>query len=829
VPQPSGPGQVVGLVLQNPTAGSLAAREITFGMTFAKGQVPSGQLLLATIGGVKVAVQMDVKTAYADGSVDTAVLTMVQPQLTANGSEGVMLSLGGAAAAAPLSLAALTSAAAYNFTVALAIHSADGTTTPYTFNVGQLLRQALANGTVSYWLQGPQATQGRIDVPVTGSLHLTFDITRYADGSTSTDVQFNNDIAMSASGGTLVYDTTITQNGTVVLQQNAITEYQYQTWDQEFWSNGTPQVNVQHDIQALENAGAVQAYDVTNGVDTSSITAEAAQMLGAGFGILGNAGLTEYMPTTGGRADIGPTTLANTIWLMTQNASAAQYALAQAAASGSVPWHLFDPATGTYLAVTNDPTLWVDPRGGSSGTTGLTQMVPDFWSQSDPGSGWAVDPAHEPDPDYVDYLLTGDRYYLDQLNAEASYDILDETPSARLDGEGIVADSYTQVREQAWSLREVVEAAYANPDGSAEKTYFSQIMNNNFQYLLQEAASVTAIEGDAFGYILWGQGNGWNGNTAPWQQDYFATTVVLAAEQGSAPAARLLAWESNFLVGLFNSAAAGFATYDGAAYQVVTWQNGQWLQTWAQIEQATAAAGYAGNGTWASLAYPAYRAEALSVLAGDFTVTQTPDALKAYGWLLASSGITPAWEAANPTWDIVPRLSDGNYIDASNENIRNDSGTTTIQGSNNDQLIFEQGSGNVTIVGGSGINVLFAGSGNDTLQGGRGPDFLYGGTGTDVLAGGAGSNYLEAGTGATTFLLNVLDTARDIIGDFKVGIDHLHVIAAGGTADTSAQILALLGGATQDGAGDAVLHLSADHEVTLQGIGVHTLSAGLFG
>ena len=217
------------------------------------------------------------------------------------------------------------------------------------------------------------------------------------------------------------------------------------------------------------------------------------------------------------------------------------------------------------------------------------------------------------------------------------------------------------------------------------------------------------------------------------------------------------------------------------------------------------------------------------MLAGDFTVTQTPDALKAYGWLLASSGITPAWEAANPTWDIVPRLSDGNYIDASNENIRNDSGTTTIQGSNNDQLIFEQGSGNVTIVGGSGINVLFAGSGNDTLQGGRGPDFLYGGTGTDVLAGGAGSNYLEAGTGATTFLLNVLDTARDIIGDFKVGIDHLHVIGAGGTADTSAQILALLAGATQDGAGDAVLHLSANHEVTLQGIGVHTLSAGLFG
>ena len=246
------------------------------------------------------------------------------------------------------------------------IYNANGTTTPYSFNVGQLLKQALANGTVSYWQQGPLATQGRINVPVTGSLHLTFDITRYADGSTSTDVQFNNDIAMSASGGTLVYDTIITQNGTVVLQQNDITEFQYQTWDQAFWSNGTPQVNVQHDIQALENEGAVQAYDLTYGVDTSLLTSEAKLMLGAGFGILGNAGVTEYMPTTGGRPDIGPTTLANTLWLMTQNATAAQFALAQAAASGSVPWHIYDPTTGTYVMVTSDPTLWADPRGDRS-------------------------------------------------------------------------------------------------------------------------------------------------------------------------------------------------------------------------------------------------------------------------------------------------------------------------------------------------------------------------------------------------------------------------------------------------------------------------------
>src|SRR6185437_3879912 len=61
VPQASGPSDVVGRNLQNPWTTALAAREITFGQEFAPGQVPAGRLLQATINGVTVAVQMDVK------------------------------------------------------------------------------------------------------------------------------------------------------------------------------------------------------------------------------------------------------------------------------------------------------------------------------------------------------------------------------------------------------------------------------------------------------------------------------------------------------------------------------------------------------------------------------------------------------------------------------------------------------------------------------------------------------------------------------------------------------------------------------------------------
>ena len=558
IPQPTAAGDIVGLVLQNNQSSVLAAREITFGQEFAAGQVLPGTQLVADINGTLIPVQMDIKTTNSDGSVAMAVLTMQQPALTAKSSVNVMLQSGTYAAAPAVSLSALTSGG-YNFTVGLTLHNANGTTTPFNINVGQALAAALKAGTVSYWLQGPQATEARIDVPISGSLHITFDITAYADGTTSTDVEFNNDLTMTASGGAATYDATISQNGAVVFSQSNITQYQYQTWDQQIWSNGTPQVNVQHDIAALEKTGDIQNYDLTTGVATSVVKYEATQMTGAGFGILGNAGITEYMPMTGARADIGTTTQANAVWLITQNQTAEEYALAQADAAGSVPWHFFDPTTGAYVNVANYPKLWTDTSAVHSGDTALTQPMPTAAQ-----SGWTPDPAHEPDLDYVAYLMTGNRYYLDQLNAEADYDVISTAPGPRQLGKGIVADGTAQVRAQAWSLREIVEAASANPVGSTEKAYFTNIMNANFTFLLSEATS--ANQGQASGWIP-GCANG-SGGIPPWQQDYFATTVVLAAEQGVTAAKQLLLWETNYLAGRFLAAAQGFDPHLGLGYNV---------------------------------------------------------------------------------------------------------------------------------------------------------------------------------------------------------------------------------------------------------------------
>ncbi|HKT78167.1 MAG TPA: hypothetical protein VJQ78_15645, partial [Sphingobium sp.] len=65
------------------------------------------------------------------------------------------------------------------------------------------------------------------------------------------------------------------------------------------------------------------------------------------------------------------------------------------------------------------------------------------------------------------------------------------------------------------------------------------------------------------------------------------------------------------------------------------------------------------------------------------------------------------------------------------------------------------------------------------LKGDVGHDVLVGLDGADLLDGGAGADTLTGGAGADLFLLEAphgqtLSTA-DLITDFQVGVDHLHL------------------------------------------------------
>lgn len=68
VPQPTHPGDLVGVVLQNTLTRTVPPRTLTFGMSFARGQLNSGHGIAAFIDGRVTPAQIDIKNRYSDGS-----------------------------------------------------------------------------------------------------------------------------------------------------------------------------------------------------------------------------------------------------------------------------------------------------------------------------------------------------------------------------------------------------------------------------------------------------------------------------------------------------------------------------------------------------------------------------------------------------------------------------------------------------------------------------------------------------------------------------------------------------------------------------------------
>lgn len=619
------PGQVVGLSVQNAGTAALQSGVTTMGQVFQQGDVPAGQSLVARIGNTTVPVQVDVKTTHSDGSIKMAVLSFERPLLNPGASVNVMLEKAAAPAVQP----------AVNLAAVSTQHSMTVELTPVgqpkiTIDVMDALRDALADGTASIWQKGPLATQARVEVDLPGSMRLKFDVTAFKDGNISVDAMFNNDEAMQATGGRVAYTVKATLDGRVVVQET-VNQGQYQNWHREFETseaNGGQGLgdssrgwlNIRQDIGYLEETGAVAKFDSTIPISESLLQGYAAAADKATWDDpLAPNGVTQAMGSSGGRADIGFTTQSNAVWLMTQDARAAEYSMGQAQAAAGIPWNFYDARNDTWLNTEHYPKLWTDGRGGTgrpgdATSGGLTQQV-------DSQTGWSTTISHQPDLSYVPYLQTGERWMLDNLQAQTSWTVMSQWPAARFDGEGNLVN-LNQVRGAAWSLRQIDNAAWISPDGTKEKAWFQELSTNNWNWLVSKIPEWTATQGEAHGWV---PGEYPRGVLPPWQQDYFASTSIAAVARGNQAAETFLDWQTNFLVGRFLQEAKGFAQHDGAAYLIAHADptTGAIYKTWAQIGDQMDLRNLSNGEGW-SKSMGDYAQLALATLAGIHGVTDDP-------------------------------------------------------------------------------------------------------------------------------------------------------------------------------------------------------------
>ncbi|MEJ2629714.1 MAG: hypothetical protein P8011_00610 [Acidihalobacter sp.] len=654
LPTADAPGDVGSFLLQNISRERTKRAYVTFGTVFGRGAVKSSLDVSAHLGnGRSMPVQIDAKTHYADGSIRFAVITAAVPPIAPAGSLPVVLVAHAPTAAGTPQPSLMTALKAHDLRLRLTFYGANGGVESHKeYDISTLFSDAQAKGfgSSAFWRKGALATEVRVQQHIVGSLRLVIDLTALADGSLSADIQFNNDIAMSPQGGTLRYSVGISSKGKLVFDSGKLVQHQYQAWHVVWRSAGKPPINIVHDVSHLARVGAIPNYQIRYGLPAELLRHELKALQAKGWGRpLAANGVVQYMPMTGGRPDIGPVTGANAIWLITQRPVAAAYALGQADAAGAVPWHFYLPGRGRYLTTLDYPNFWADPRGGrNSGTQGLTQRFGD--------GKWHPDAAHVPSLAYVPYLLTGRRYYLDQLNAEALYVILGQWPAPRLGGDGILVGSGAQVRGAAWSLREVAYAAYANPSDSYYGRYFRQILDNNIRYLKARIPQWTREEGETYGYVFGSYGAG--AAMPPWQQDFLATSIATTARLEIQGARDVLLWQMHFLAGSLQ-ARGDWNPRDGIAYNLGVYNPDTKVRykTWAEVRKATEAMGQANGSGWShSKGY--YGMLRMASLASIYNVTGSREALAGYRWVEKSGapGVSRDGRARQPQYWIVPRI-----------------------------------------------------------------------------------------------------------------------------------------------------------------------------
>jgi hypothetical protein len=640
------------------------AEYVTFGHSFRLGQLPQGGGLAADFGAGSVQAQLDVKTSYADGSAAHALVTVPVPAMASGTTTWGQFSSAGApetAASLPtvpngttLSIS-LAATALSGWTAATAeaagavIAPASGNTGLYSYQCTtpgttgstaptwpQALGDTVTDGTVTWtniganfsatltqdlialfgaatpnpWLSGALAAQGRATAILYEGLRVQIDLTAYANGTVLADVMVANDVAMLPVGGAVSYTATITLNGAAAYASPALTHYQYQNWTA---SVGTAPVGLQviHNPGDFIEAQAVQSYDTTLGVASTTYATAQGYVAASGFGeplanpvFGGNSLVDEQMGATGGRPDIGANDAWTAWWLVTQDPTFEAVSLECGKVCGAVPWHLWSEATGQFMTTDDYPDLWADPRGAPDT---LTQPIPTY-------TGWTLDSAHFPDLVYINYLLTGRRYFLDELNATSSWMMLDTYPvfdGGRNDGQGLVVSGGT-VRGAAWALRNILYSVYANPDDTVTKQYWRTMLDNNMYWVLTQIGQWTKYQGGvAGGSWGWFPNYGYANEYPIWEGDYLFSSVSLAAIMGHPAAMQFTEWLANFRIGAFLQQPSVFPPQDGVAYVLVVFQNpsAYWgslplpAPNWGCLESETAATGQSnvsdGVVTWA--------------------------------------------------------------------------------------------------------------------------------------------------------------------------------------------------------------------------------------
>ncbi|ALK99390.1 hypothetical protein AB595_09495 [Massilia sp. WF1] len=519
---------------------------VTFGQVFAAGDLKRTDTLVGRLpDGRTVPLQVDVKATHADGSVRHAVISAVLPGAARAGAQAMALVKAKdkpARAGTPASVAALLDA---GFTAA-ASATIDGQA--WTASADRLLRQK-----PELWLDGPLVTEWLVSAPLRNDkgeehprLSARFAVRWYrALGKARVDVTIENAWAFQQAPRNETYDARILIGGKQAYAKTGLVHFNQARWRKTFWWGEVPEVHIRHDTGYLIASRALPNYDRSVRVSDRALAELKAKWSGLKTEPMGIGMAIAYMPTTGGRDDIGLLPGWSALYLLSMDRRAREVTLGTADLAGSWSMHYRDRATGRPVSLIDHPYMTV--AGHASDTrnpkTGKSEAFPPCPKDACK-TPYVHDVSHQASFAYLPYLVTGDFYYLEELEFWAMYDVFNSNPGYRENIKGLLRPE--QVRGQAWALRTLGEAAYVVPDGDPLKDDFQRILKSNLDWY--NAEYTDNRNANKLGVIVNGYALGYKNGTgmAPWMDDFFTAAVGHLADLGFDGAKRLLAWKAKF-------------------------------------------------------------------------------------------------------------------------------------------------------------------------------------------------------------------------------------------------------------------------------------------
>ncbi|MGF6272006.1 hypothetical protein ABIB38_000348 [Massilia sp. UYP11] len=578
VPQPTAPTILTPLPTTNPATIVAGARvtdfeiqnqglaqtnvPFTFGQIVAQGQMAPTEGLAARLpdGGL-VRLQTDVKATHADGSVRHMIVSGVLPNLAVGQIAKIQLLKTSAPEKSALTLQDL---AASGLTSDIVL-THEGV--QYTAS----LAGALASPKPVQWLSGPVVSEWILSTPLKNAagvehplLTASFAVRWYAGLSKQArvDVIVENTKTFKAGARNQRYDVNVNVGGRSIFAKSQMAHYHHSRWHQSGWwdASRAPNIHVRPNTAYLIASKAISNYDQNIEINENSLAIMGKQITAANTGPMTIGPVVAYMATTGGRGDIGPLPSWTVSYLLSMDMRARNAMMAAADGSGTWSIHMRDEQTGFPLRVDNDAykNLSTHMNLAHKGPLPVPRCADNNKGLcSTPNT---EDTAHQPSLAYLPYLLTGDYYYLEELQFWAAANPLATDPANSGNGKGLVR--WQQVRGQAWSLRTLGHAAYITPDTHTLKDYFVKQLDNNLDFY--HATYVVGNPNQLGVYDGSGAGAFAVSASAPWQDDFLTWSFGYLAELGFSKAQPILNWKAKYPVGRMTT--PGYCWIQASAY-----------------------------------------------------------------------------------------------------------------------------------------------------------------------------------------------------------------------------------------------------------------------